>query len=135
MSGLIAIAPTMRISLAVLSGVVLHRAGFLDDGLGNAGLGTLTTTDITTVLVALAAGVAGMLAFETRAASAVGVAISITTIPAVAYFAVAVAIGDTAHAWGALGVLTTNVACVLTAGTITLWVQRQVARRTTRAAT
>ena len=49
----------------------------------------LTTVDVATVGVALAAGVAGMLALETRASSAVGVGISITTIPAAAYLGVA----------------------------------------------
>ena len=48
-------------------------------------LSGLTTVNDATVGVALAAGVAGMLALETRASSAVGVAISITTIPAAAY--------------------------------------------------
>ena len=40
------------------------------------------------------AGAAGMLAFETRAASAIGVAISVTTIPAAAYLGVAVALQE-----------------------------------------
>jgi len=46
---------------------------------------TQTHVSLTTVLVALAAGAAGMLAVETRASAAVGVAISVTTIPASAY--------------------------------------------------
>ena len=57
-------------------------------------LSGLTTVNDATVGVALAAGIAGMLALETRASSAVGVAISITTIPAAAYFGVAVAVGE-----------------------------------------
>jgi uncharacterized hydrophobic protein (TIGR00271 family) len=93
---------------AGLVGVVLDHGGFLGT-VGSGGLGTLTTTDITTVIVALAAGVAGMLAFETRAAAAVGVAISVTTIPAIAYMAVAVVADDSNDAWGALGVLASNV--------------------------
>jgi len=48
----------------------------------------LAHIDYSTVLVALAAGVAAMLSFETRAAAAVGVAISVTTIPASALFGV-----------------------------------------------
>jgi len=38
--------------------------------------------------IAIVAGVAGMLAFETRASSGVGIAISVTTIPAAAYLGV-----------------------------------------------
>ena len=57
------------------------------------------------VLVALAAGVAAMLSFETRAASAVGVAISVTTIPASALFGVTLGLGEVSVSWGAAGVL------------------------------
>jgi uncharacterized hydrophobic protein (TIGR00271 family) len=42
----------------------------------------LAHVSVTTACVALAAGVAGMLSFESRASYAVGVAISVTTIPA-----------------------------------------------------
>ena len=47
----------------------------------------------TTVIVAFAAGVAGMLAVETRSGAAVGVAISVSTIPAAAYLGVSAGIG------------------------------------------
>lgn len=50
--------------------------------------------DAETILVALAAGVAGMLAVETRASMGVGVAISVTTIPAAAFLGVAAGIGE-----------------------------------------
>jgi uncharacterized hydrophobic protein (TIGR00271 family) len=53
-------------------------------------LGSLTSVNNETTVVALAAGVAGMLALETRASSGVGVAVSVTTIPAAAYLGVAV---------------------------------------------
>jgi uncharacterized hydrophobic protein (TIGR00271 family) len=119
--------------VAGVTGAILDRAGFLH-ALGSGGLGTLTTTDITTVIVAFAAGVAGMLAFETRAAAAVGVAISITTIPAIAYFAVAVVADDDADAAGALGVLVTNVLVLLAAGTLTVALQRMIRARQERRA-
>ncbi len=92
-------------------------------------LSGLTTVNEATVGVALAAGVAGMLALETRASSAVGVAISITTIPAAAYFGVAVVVGEMGKAWGALAVLGVNVTMLLAAGTATLVVQRRLAQR------
>jgi uncharacterized hydrophobic protein (TIGR00271 family) len=94
-----------------------------------AALSGLTTVNDATVVVALAAGIAGMLALETRASSAVGVAISITTIPAAAYFGVAIALGEMDKAWGALAVLGTNVAMLLAAGTATLIAQRRLADR------
>ena len=83
-----------------------------------------THVNASTILVALAAGVAGMLAVETRASSAVGVAISVTTIPAAAFLGVAVGIGDLPHSLSALEVLTANVAMMLVGGASALAVQR-----------
>ena len=93
-----------------------------------------THVNATTILVALAAGAAGMLAVETRASSAVGVAISVTTIPAAAYLGVAAGIGELGKAWSALGVLSANVAMMVTAGSITLATQRLVSQRRASAA-
>ena len=69
-----------------------------------------------TVIIALAAGVAGMLSFETRASFAVGVAISVTTIPAAATWASPPASASGRPA-GAAAVLGVNLAVLLVAGT------------------
>jgi uncharacterized hydrophobic protein (TIGR00271 family) len=94
-------------------------------------LGGLIHVNDETIIVALAAGVAGMLALETRASSGVGVAISVTTIPAAAYLGVAVGLGETEKILGALAVLSTNVAMMAVAASATLAVQRLIARRAT----
>jgi uncharacterized membrane protein len=65
-------------------------------------LAGLSTVNVSTPIVAFAAGVAGILALETRASSAAGVAISVTTIPASAYLGVAAGVGDESKALGAL---------------------------------
>ena len=82
-----------------------------------------------TILVALAAGVAGMLAVETRASMGVGVAISVTTIPAAAFLGVAAGVGQFSKSLGALGVLGTNIAMMLVGGSIALAVQRKLASK------
>jgi uncharacterized hydrophobic protein (TIGR00271 family) len=94
---------------------------------GESALSGLATVNDSTIGVALAAGVVGMLALETRASSAVGVAISITTIPAAAYLGVAAGVGEASKAAGALAVLGANVAMLVVAGTLTLIVQRRFA--------
>lgn len=94
---------------------------------GESVLAGLTTINVSTIGVALAAGVAGMLALETRASAAVGVGISITTIPAAAYLGVAAGLGEAAKALGALAVLGANVAMLVAAGTLTLVIQRRLA--------
>ncbi len=78
-----------------------------------------------TILVAFAAGIAGMLAVETRASMGVSVAISVTTIPAAAYLGVAAGVGELSKSLGALSVLATNIAMMLVGGSIVLLVQRR----------
>jgi uncharacterized hydrophobic protein (TIGR00271 family) len=78
------------------------------------------------VLVALIAGVAGLLSLTTpRSGALVGVLISVTTIPAAGNIAVAVAYGDTAEVGRAAAQLGINLACVILAGVATLMVQRR----------
>jgi uncharacterized hydrophobic protein (TIGR00271 family) len=114
---------TAALLTLVLDQVDLLPASF---EVGESALSGLATVNDSTIAVALAAGVAGMLALETRASAAVGVAISITTIPAAAYLGVAAGVGEVAEASGALAVLGVNVAMLLVAGTLTLIVQRRL---------
>ena len=85
---------------------------------------SLTQIGPGSLLVAAAAGLAGMLAFERAGSAAVGVAISVTTIPAAAYVGAAVALGRSEPMWGAAVVLVSNVVVIIAACTVTLWVQR-----------
>ena len=118
------------VSAAILS-VSLDVAGFLPDGfdVSQSSLHTLAQVDYTSVLIALAAGVAAMLSFETRASTAVGVAISVTTMPASAYLGVAIGVGDPGDGLPALIVLAVNVALLIVSGSATLLVQRWIASR------
>ena len=92
-------------------------------------IGALATVNVATVGVAIAAGVAGMLAFETRASYAVGVAISVTTIPAAAYIGVAAGLEQWDGARGAVTVLLVNLAMLFLAGIVTLAFQALYERR------
>jgi len=92
-------------------------------------LGSLTSVNDETIAVALAAGIAGMLALETRASAGVGVAISVTTIPAAAYLGVAAGLGEFATAKGALGVLGANVSMMVLGAVATLAFQNVLLRR------
>lgn len=123
---------TLVLGLAVTALAAAAVAGIVDQtnrlpaGLTTEapGLEGLITIGVGTVGVALAAGVAAMLAQETRASSAVGVAISITTIPAAAYIGVALVVRQLSDTSGALAVLGVNVAMLLVGGTVTLALQR-----------
>jgi uncharacterized hydrophobic protein (TIGR00271 family) len=128
---------TLAVGMAFTSAAAFASA-FTQDQLGlipstfdidSTVLGSLTHVNNETIVVALAAGVAGMLALETRASSGVGVAVSVTTIPAAAYLGVAAGLGKRGEALGALGVLGTNVAMLVIAASGTLVLQRLLARR------
>jgi uncharacterized hydrophobic protein (TIGR00271 family) len=110
---------------------LLDLVGLLpqDFNVGEGALHGLVTVNSSTFVVALVAGVAGMLALETRASASVGVAISVTTIPASAYLGVAAGVGEIDKASGALLVLAINVAMLIAGGASTLVVQRRLERR------
>ena len=78
------------------------------------------------VVVAVLAGVAGMLSLtEDRAGALVGVLVSVTTLPAVANVGVAAAYQQWHELGGAAAQLTVNVAGLVVAGVLTLLVQHR----------
>jgi uncharacterized hydrophobic protein (TIGR00271 family) len=124
--GLVLVIATAAILAALLRWTGLLHQGFTVE---QSSLHTLAHLDYTTVLVAAAAGIAAMISFESGAAAAVGVAISVTTIPASAYLGVAIGGGGIGEALGALAVLAVNVALLITTGSLTLLVQRSLPNR------
>ena len=84
-------------------------------------------------VVGFLAGIAGMLSLTSaKAGTLVGVLISVTTIPAAANAAVAVAYGVGHEAAGSALQLLINLAAIVVAGVLTLSVQQMVGRRTQR---
>jgi uncharacterized hydrophobic protein (TIGR00271 family) len=136
---LMTLALGLAVVVAAAAGLtfILDHLDLVPNGFSIEGAGALeglTTVSNETITVALAAGVAGMLALETRASSAVGVAISVTTIPVSAYLGVAAGLGELDEAAGSLGVLGANVTMMVlgAVGTLTLQgvlVRRAIARR------
>ncbi|MEU3060097.1 DUF389 domain-containing protein [Streptomyces subrutilus] len=76
-------------------------------------------------VVALLAGVAGVLSLTSAKSGAlVGVAISVTTVPAAANAAVALGYGEYAQMWGSVEQLLLNLAGIMVSGTLTLLAQK-----------
>jgi uncharacterized hydrophobic protein (TIGR00271 family) len=76
-------------------------------------------------VVGFLAGIAGMLSLtSSKAGPLIGVLISVTTVPAAANVAVAIAYGVMDEALGSAGQLLLNLAAIVTAGVLTLLVQR-----------
>lgn len=87
--------------------------------------------DLFSFVVAVLAGVAGMLSLTSaKSGLLVGVAISVTTVPAAANAAVALGYGDFKQVWGSSGQLLVNLGGIVLAGTLTLLLQRYLWKRT-----
>jgi uncharacterized hydrophobic protein (TIGR00271 family) len=83
--------------------------------------------DELSVIVALLAGVAGVLSLTSAKSGAlIGVLISVTTIPAAGNIGVAAAYGDGDEWVGAMEQLSLNLTAILAAGIVTLYVQRRL---------
>ncbi len=92
----------------------------------------IANPDFFSFFVAFVAGIAGMLSLTSAKSGAlIGVLISVTTIPAAANIGVAGAYGDAGEALGAASQLAINLATIVIAGVITLFIQRRyyVSRR------
>ncbi|WP_371577670.1 DUF389 domain-containing protein [Streptomyces sp. NBC_01314] len=81
--------------------------------------------DAFSFIVAVLAGIAGTLSLTSAKSGAlVGVAISVTTVPAAANAAVALAYGDTKQTLGSTNQLLLNLLGIVLAGTLTLLLQK-----------
>ena len=95
----------------------------------------ISSPDVFSVIVALLAGVAGVLSLSTAKSGAlVGVLISVTTIPAAANVGVAAAYRDWDEFGGAAFQLSINLIAIVFAGVTTLGIQRAFYVRRRRAA-
>ncbi|MFH8802437.1 DUF389 domain-containing protein [Streptomyces sp. NPDC017936] len=87
--------------------------------------GFVYAPDAFSFIVAVLAGVAGTLSLTSAKSGAlVGVAISVTTVPAAANAAVALSFGDTGQTWGSTEQLLLNLTGIVLAGTLTLLLQK-----------
>ncbi|MFF7368227.1 DUF389 domain-containing protein [Streptomyces tricolor] len=86
--------------------------------------------DAFSLIVAVLAGIAGTLSLTSAKSGAlVGVAISVTTVPAAANAAVALAYGDTSQTLGSSVQLLVNLGGIVLAGTVTLLAQKYFWKR------
>lgn len=87
--------------------------------------GFVYAPDAFSFVVAVLAGIAGTLSLTSAKSGAlVGVAISVTTVPAAANAAVALSFGDTNQTVGSTEQLLLNLAGIVVAGTLTLLAQK-----------
>jgi uncharacterized hydrophobic protein (TIGR00271 family) len=127
----LALGYAFTIVAAYVTSAFLRVTGQLPAGysLPIASVEAVATYSMMIVIIALAAGVAGIFAFETRAGSAVGVAISVTTVPAAAYIGASLGMGQTANTAEAFVTLVANVLMLVIGASAGLMVQLSVAKR------
>ncbi len=123
--GAVVLAATLATFLLRVTGRIDADLDLSDNVLGPS----LTELGPGSLLVAVAAGVAGMLAYEAAGSAAVGVAISVTTIPAAAYVGVDLGLSGNQNGLGALQVLIANVVIIQAAGVVTIGIQRSRSSR------
>jgi uncharacterized hydrophobic protein (TIGR00271 family) len=89
----------------------------------------VSSPDVFSVVVALLAGVAGIVSLTASKSTAlVGVFISVTTLPAAADIGASLVTGRFGETVGAVAQLLLNLTCILAAATATLLVQRRLLR-------
>ncbi|WP_069171142.1 DUF389 domain-containing protein [Streptomyces griseus] len=117
----------------LMDGFGLFNAGMVTADRPNTGF--IWHPDWMSFVVALLAGVAGTLSLTSAKSGAlIGVAISVTTVPAAANAAVAFSYQDLQQTWGSSAQLLANLAGIVVAGTVTLLVQKALWRVTRRTA-
>ncbi|WP_327682916.1 DUF389 domain-containing protein [Kitasatospora sp. NBC_00458] len=118
----VAMALTVGFSLLMDAGGLFSQARF--DG-ARPNTSFIWQPDATSFVVAFLAGVAGLLSLTSaKAGMLVGVAISVTTVPAAANAAVALGYGDFRQFWGSSLQLLLNMLGIVVAGVLTLLVQQ-----------
>ncbi|MQA75531.1 MAG: DUF389 domain-containing protein [Solirubrobacterales bacterium] len=124
----LAIGFPVGIAAAYVFAVVIRAVDLTPEGfLGSSHPLTdfIAHPDVFSFIVAAFAGTAGVLSLTSAKSGAlIGVLVSVTTIPAAAYIGVAAAYSEWSEWRGAMLQLAVNLAAILLAGVITLFIQR-----------
>ena len=121
------------IAITVLATLAGRLMGWVDPAVldqARPQTGFITSPDRWSAVVAVFAGIAGVLSLtSSKSGALVGVFISVTTVPAAAAIAVSVALGHPAGIFRGATQLGVNLGAILVAAVATLAVQRAVWRR------
>ncbi len=124
----LAVGFPLGILIAYLATLVLRSTGIAPESLSDEArplTAFISDPSMFSVIVAYLAGTAGILSLTSAKSGAlIGVLISVTTIPAAGNVGLAAAYGDAGEAGGAAAQLGINLATIISAGMVTLYVQR-----------
>jgi uncharacterized hydrophobic protein (TIGR00271 family) len=132
----LAVGFPVGISAAFLFTLFCVAVGFLESDFSiskNNLVVFIVKPDEFSVLVALFAGAAGMLSLtSTKSGALIGVLVSVTTIPAASNIGVSAALANWDDWRGAMAQLSINLAAIVVAGVLTLYLQRALFKRRRR---
>ncbi|MET7387502.1 DUF389 domain-containing protein [Streptomyces sp. NPDC005529] len=118
----------IAMAVTVLFSLFMDRVGLFTEAQlegSRPNTGFVYAPDWFSFVVAVLAGAAGMLSLTSAKSGAlVGVAISVTTVPAAANAAVALSYGDMGQTWGSTKQLLFNLLGIVIAGILTLMAQK-----------
>lgn len=128
----LAVGIAVAITVTTLAGLLAGAAGWIDQETlvrPRPLTGFIWTPDRWSFIVAFVAGIAGILSLTAAKSGAlVGVFISVTTVPAIGNFALALAFGNTREMAGSTVQLAVNMSAIVLSGSLTLLLQRGVSR-------
>lgn len=121
------VGTAVAVAIASVATLIIRWAGRVPDSYADrVSTGFISDPDVFSVIVAVAAAIAGVVALtHTRAGALVGVLISVTTIPAIANIGVGLAVEEGHEVTGSLAQLGVNVGCLVAVGALTIAVQRR----------
>jgi uncharacterized hydrophobic protein (TIGR00271 family) len=123
----LAVGFTLAVAIVTALALAARGLGWLEPMTltSHAEVEFIVKPDKWSVIVAVLAGAAGVLSITSDTSSAlIGVFISVTTVPAAGYLAVALALGKWDEAGGSVAQLAINLAGMVVAGVLTLITQR-----------
>ncbi|GII75629.1 hypothetical protein Sru01_06110 [Sphaerisporangium rufum] len=121
----LAIGFGVAIAITTLSALAAHWLDWIPSLARHDEVDFIVKPDRWSFIVALLAGAAGVLSVTAGKSSAlVGVFISVTTVPAAGYAALAIALGQWGDVIGSVGQLGINIAGMVISGTLVLFLQR-----------
>jgi uncharacterized hydrophobic protein (TIGR00271 family) len=126
---------TAAVVAALVLGAAIRAAGITPRAfeLGVRPVSNLINTpNVFSVIVAVLAGIVGILSLtESRASTLIGVFISVTTIPAASDIGLSMSYGSWSEAWGSLLQLLLNVSILIVVGMVMLITQKHIWDRVT----
>lgn len=115
---------TLLIGIIIVLLLSMGMGYILDADPNTPEIASRTRIDLSDLILAIASGAAGVLAFTTGISSAlIGVMVSVALLPPLTVFGLLLGAGHTVHSLSAFLLFVTNIICINFAGVVTFFIQ------------